>query len=355
MKRSNDHGNQQQFIKNTWYFAAYTEELEPGGLLSRKIAGVNVLIWANTAGEITAMEDSCPHRMVPLSLGKHEGDGVRCAYHGIKYGADGCLDNPYGPATKSLCPNIYTLVSRHGVLWVWLGNSELADPADIPEVAWIGDTPDTAIFRRHLLVEANHQLLVDNILDLSHADHLHPDTLGGGGISSAVNTVTVRDDGLTARWDWGGQPVLPLFRLTMPTPETIADSSIEVIWWPSGVMTLENKGKPVDHPDHPGYRVMSSHVMTPADDEHTHYFYAVNRNFLMDDAEFNKQMEAGFYQAFACEDKPLIEAQQAALGHQNIMDMGPRMFAIDKAPVQARRIFDKQLEAERTSGLQAAE
>ena len=33
--------------------------------------------------------DECPHRGAPLSLGRHEGDELVCAYHGWRFGPDG--------------------------------------------------------------------------------------------------------------------------------------------------------------------------------------------------------------------------------------------------------------------------
>jgi vanillate O-demethylase monooxygenase subunit len=267
----------------------------------------------------------------------------------MKFGSEGCLENPQGAIVSTLRPRQFPAISRHGVLWLWLGNPDEADPSHIPNLSFIASTPEHAIFKRHLPVAAGHQLLVDNILDLSHADFLHPATLGGGSISAAKTSVKQENARIVSRWDLRGYPCLPIFRLTMPTPDTITDGFIEVTWYPSGVMTLENAAKPVGHPGHSGYHVMSCHVMTPADAANTHYFYAVARDFKTEDAAFNEQMAAGFYGAFADEDKPIAEAQQAVLGGRDLMDLDPKMMACDRGAVTARRIFKRLLQAEQVA------
>ena len=39
-------------------------------------------------GRVVALEDRCPHRLLPLSKGKRVGDDVQCGYHGMTFDAD---------------------------------------------------------------------------------------------------------------------------------------------------------------------------------------------------------------------------------------------------------------------------
>lgn len=122
------------FVKNTWYVAAWSNEVEAEGLFSRTIIGVPLLIYRKSDGGIVAMEDRCCHRGAPLSIGRREGDCIRCMYHGLKYDAAGqCVE---APAQERIPPQArvrtFPVVERHRWICVWMGRAELADTSLIP-------------------------------------------------------------------------------------------------------------------------------------------------------------------------------------------------------------------------------
>ncbi len=57
-----------EFLRNVWYMAAWAEEVGEG-LLSRRIAGRKLVLFRAADGTPVALEDRCPHRFAPLSLG----------------------------------------------------------------------------------------------------------------------------------------------------------------------------------------------------------------------------------------------------------------------------------------------
>ena len=83
------------WIRNAWYVAAWTHEIEPGRIHARTIIDQPLVLYATSDGSIVALEDRCPHRFAPLSLGRLEGDALRCMYHGLKFAPDGkCIEIP---------------------------------------------------------------------------------------------------------------------------------------------------------------------------------------------------------------------------------------------------------------------
>jgi len=60
------------FPLNTWYVAARSEEIPSDRPLSRRICNIPMALFRNSAGVPAAVEDFCPHRGAPLSLGKVE-------------------------------------------------------------------------------------------------------------------------------------------------------------------------------------------------------------------------------------------------------------------------------------------
>ncbi|WP_176596217.1 aromatic ring-hydroxylating dioxygenase subunit alpha [Sphingobium sp. 15-1] len=335
------------FIRNCWYFAAWADELGEGERLARRIIGDPLLFWRQ-GGRLYAVTDSCPHRLAPLHMGRTEGETVHCGYHGLAFdGATGkCVHNPHGPITGALSIRAYPLVERHGVIWIWMGDADRADPAAIPDMGFIDEAPEHAFSKGYMYSAAGHKLLEDNILDLSHADYLHPATLGGGSITRTKAHVEERGDTLFVRWLAKDERAIPIFRPELPDPDMAADMWTEVLWHPDGVMLLRVGASPAGEPREAGIDTMNAHVMTPETETTTHYFYCNSRNYRVDDADYNAGMAKGLRIAFETEDKPMIEAQQRALGDVDLFERKPALLGIDNGSTRARRIYRRLVDAE---------
>lgn len=77
------------FLRNCWYVAGWESELPTANPIRRKIIGEPVVIFRDQGGVVHALEDRCAHRRAPLSMGRLEGDNIRCMYHGLLVGSDG--------------------------------------------------------------------------------------------------------------------------------------------------------------------------------------------------------------------------------------------------------------------------
>src|ERR1700758_870809 len=154
------------FLRQQWYAAAWDDEISPGAPLARVILGEPVLIWRSSDGSVSALADICPHRWAPLSAGRVDDTGVRCGYHGLRFDRTGrCAENPHGPVLASLHVHAYPLISRHGMIWIWMGDAaSKADPDAIPDLGFVDRTPPTALIRGYLYTKAGHHLLEDIIL-----------------------------------------------------------------------------------------------------------------------------------------------------------------------------------------------
>jgi len=338
------------FLCNCWYFAAWADELGEGTPLPRRIIGEAILFWRHGRA-LHAVADSCPHRLAPLHMGQIEGETIRCGYHGLEFsGATGrCTLNPHGAITGALTIRAYPCVERHGIIWVWTGEAERADPTAIPDMGFIDRAAEHAFSKGYMHTAANHKLLEDNILDLSHADYLHPHTLGGGSITKTRAHVEERGDTVFVQWLSSGEPAIPIFRCEMPDPDMATDMWTEVLWHPDGVMLLRVGATPEGKPREDGVDTWNAHIMTPETEGTTHYFYCNSRTYRTDDAAFNAAMAAGLRQAFETEDKPMIEAQQRALGTTDLFDRKPALLSIDNGSTRARRIHARLLAEERTA------
>lgn len=172
----------EKFLQNCWYCAGWQADVGLGSrdLVVRQIAGRSILLYRTPQGAIVAMEDRCPHRSAPLSLGRKEGDGIRCMYHGMLFGPDGHCRQV--PGMDQIPPGAQALtlaaVEKDGWIWVWLGDREHADPALICEA--VGpDDPDWVLKTNSIRIETNYRQEIANLADLSHVSWVHGDTFGG--------------------------------------------------------------------------------------------------------------------------------------------------------------------------------
>lgn len=139
--------------------------------------GRPIVFWRRQDGALCAIEDRCAHRNVPLSIGRCEGDDLRCLYHGLRFSASGrCVEVPgQRQVPASLQVRTYTVQEHGGLGWVWMGQPGGADPEAIPAVfpladdGWVGAT-------RAYDFAAPAELVAENLLDSTHYGYIH----GGG-------------------------------------------------------------------------------------------------------------------------------------------------------------------------------
>lgn len=346
-------------LKNVWYVAGWADELAEGRSVNRTIAGEPLLIFQDGDGAIAALLDRCPHRFAPLSRGWVDGGRVQCAYHGLVFDRAGvCVANPHGPVVKALRVPSFPVEARYGALWVWLGDPDLADTDDIPDFSPVADGDPAAVIRGYFPAEANHQLIVDNLLDLSHADYLHSalsDAAMKKGGPGAIEprypdppSVTNLGDRLLVQWGSENRPAIEFWSRELKDPEADADMYSEVLWHPNGTMLLTTGVTLSGTPRAAGAVSHGLHAITPEIGERSHYFFWITRNYRIDDAAFHAAMSAALTHAFAMEDAPMIEAQQARIRPHDLMELGPVLLGIDAAPVLARRIYAQRLAGEST-------
>lgn len=333
------------WLRNSWYQAGWAEELNAGESYVRTILDEPILFYRGADGAPAALLDRCPHRFAPLSAGRVEGDVVTCGYHGLAFGTDGtCVRNPHGPVTQAMRVRSYPVVERHTALWIWMGDPVAADPAAIPDLSFIDDTPEPARIAGYMPTQANYQLLTDNILDLSHADYLHPTTLGGIITGSKARSYE-KGDKVFAEWLSHDCEPPPAFKAMVP--EGKADIWTEVVWSAPALMVLGTGAKPTGVPRTPADESYTLHNMVPETATTTHYFFCSTRRFLVDDAAFSTYLRKVLAQAFQGEDKPMLEKQQARMGTDDLWSLKPILLPIDAAAVRVRRKLDKLILAER--------
>jgi len=333
------------WLRNCWYQAGWSDEVAESTPLTRIVLDEPILFYRRADGTAAALFDRCPHRFAPLSAGRIEGDQVVCGYHGLGFGADGaCTANPHGPITSKMRVKAYPLVERHLALWIWMGDPTLANAADIPDLSFIDETPDAARIRMYMPTRANYQLVTDNIMDLSHADYLHPDSLGGIMLGARASS-RERDGHIVAEWVSSDCVPPPAFA-PIVAPANRADIWTQVVWQAPGLMVLATAATHVGIARTAADESYTLHNMVPETDGTTHYFVCSTRRFLVEDEAFSAYLRGALEHAFRDEDKPMLEQQQARMGTTDLWALDPVLLPVDAAAVRVRRKLDAMIAAE---------
>jgi len=182
-------------FRNCWYMIAWSSEI---GRAPRRRLIMNepVALYRCEAGKAVALEDRCPHRNYPLSRGTLVGDNVQCGYHGLIVGTDGtCVHAPgQDRAPSTIQVKAYPLHEADGIVWIWMGIAK-PDPALLPDLSWLHEDGWTPWIDGYIHLKCQHQLLTENLLDISHLAHVHKSTMGSDPeiIARAETSVTATD------------------------------------------------------------------------------------------------------------------------------------------------------------------
>ncbi|WP_330215205.1 aromatic ring-hydroxylating dioxygenase subunit alpha [Pseudomonas sp. AM8] len=345
------------FLRNVWYAAAWGNEIKAGELFQRTLLNEPVVFFRDTQGNAQAIADRCPHRFAPLGMGILKGDAVRCPYHGLEFDGSGtCVHNPHGDGAipKAAKVKAYPLVERYSLLWIWMGDAQLADATLIPDFSCM-DEDRWYVGKRYLHARANYVLETDNIMDLSHIEFLHPSTLGGDGVKSALTSV--QEEGNTV---WSNRQtvaeIMPEFLYTAwNIPQgTPVDRWIDVRWDAPANMLLFSGAVATGLPRDKGVSTPIPHLFTPETETTTHYWFSVCFPKVMGEfvERFADEQAAAISRPFADEDLPMLEAQQRMMGAASFWDLKPVLLIGDAGAVRARRVLDRMIAAEQPAGAQ---
>ncbi len=167
-----------------WQPAALVDEFDPAldprmalrPLKAVRLMGQDLVLFRDADGRWGLLDRGCPHRGADLSFGRHEGDGLRCPFHGWKFDVEGnCLETPAEPLGSRLCEHVrqrsYPVLERGGVLFAWLGD-EGSVPPPFPDFDCFV-APASHCFAFKGLWQANWLQSFEVGIDPAHPSFLH--------------------------------------------------------------------------------------------------------------------------------------------------------------------------------------
>lgn len=343
----------ERFLKNSWYAAAWASEIGrkpfPQIMLNEP-----VVLFRREDGSLIALEDRCPHRRVPLSMGSIKGDAIQCGYHGMTFDGKGtCIFMPAQekiPAAARV--KSYPVIEKHTLVWVWMGDPALADPSSIPSfVVDTLDHPDWRHKRQRLHLQCNYRLLVDNLTDMLHLAYVHRSTVGNPAIDKNAGKMKLERGERhvrVERWMLNSEPP-PAFAAAMGHSGNVDRWHISN-YVPPSYFRLDLGAAPAGT-GAPEGRIDESHALirhnvnciTPETDRTCHYFWAeTNKSWKRDPGVTDTIFEA-VRLAFT-EDRHVLELQQRTI------DLNPQApevhMAVDAPGLHVRTILKRLIEEE---------
>ena len=230
-------------LLDMWYVVASSNDITDRPVAFKRL-GRNLVLWRDDAGAVHVLEDYCPHRGAPLSLGRMLDGRISCAYHGFEIDAAGVIANV--PATPD-CP----LVGRHavrvypvreiaGAIYVYFSDTPNVAPPEpvIPEEL---TSPEWSSFLFTTEWNCNWQIALDNRVDPIHGSFLHAGsfTLGYGRQDSLLKVTptthgftTERDNQRGVNIDWHEAEFRPgnimWVRTDIPYPPSVGGGSFRI-------------------------------------------------------------------------------------------------------------------------------
>ncbi|HTP38922.1 MAG TPA: aromatic ring-hydroxylating dioxygenase subunit alpha [Steroidobacteraceae bacterium] len=335
---------------NTWYVAGRSDEFgaQP---LARTICGQAMVLFRG-AGGIAALEDFCPHRGAPLSLGRVVDGNLVCGYHGLTLdGAGRVVAMPCQRVQAFPRARVYPVAERHGFVWVWPGDAAKSTVDSLPQFEWLGQ-PGWAYGGGMYHIACDYRLMIDNLMDLTHETYVHASSIGQPEIDeSPVETRTRGDEVITSRF-MHGIAAPPFWRMALRLNGLAED--VPVDRWqichftpPSHIMIevgVAHAGRGAHAaPDECKASSIVVDFITPETATSIWYFWGMARRFRPDDQALTDSIRDGQGRIFA-EDREMLERQQ----RNHLAWPGRRLMAlnIDSGGVRARKVIERMMERE---------
>ena len=138
-----------------------------------RLLGEDMVAFRDTSGRLGVLDEYCPHRLTSLWLGRNEGNGLRCVYHGWKFDVTGqCVDQMNEPRqfAEKIKTTAYAAIEAGGVIWVYMGPKDKQPPPPSFEWTRVRDR------QRHVtkvVEECNWLQALEGGIDTSHAPIMH--------------------------------------------------------------------------------------------------------------------------------------------------------------------------------------
>ena len=221
-------------LYDLWYPICPSSFVQERPVSMRRL-GYKIAVWRDAAGTIHALEDHCPHRGAPLSMGVNLGDRLACPYHGIEVRCDGTVTKvPASPGCTlegQRAARSFHVQDRHGAIWLYNSFAPYVEtppplvlPQELSDPAW-------SHFLCYTEWRGDYRYVIDNVMDPMHGTFVHKQShsMAEGDISAKFKLrktehgfMFEKDGQRDVNFDWTefGDTGTHWLRLAIPYPKT---------------------------------------------------------------------------------------------------------------------------------------
>ena len=287
------------FLRNAWYAAEISSRVASQPL-AVTLLRERIVLFRKQNGDPIALEDACPHRKLPLSRGRRQGDEIECGYHGLTFDGTGACTR--APGNQQIPPGArvrsYPGVDRYGLLWLWMGEPALADPALIVRIEHWGEPEYGCTDPDSMTMACNYLFITDNLLDPSHVAWVHPTSFGDENCKLTPLSTEAIDNGMiVSRWMLD-TPVAPFYQRFVKFQGTADRKQHYEVRFPSiaitkAIFTPAGTGGADGNLHRDAFSMDSYGFISPVDVDSSRYFFFQLRNFAAGDAEVSAAFASG--------------------------------------------------------------
>lgn len=347
-----------RLMRSYWQPVKRSQDVPDGTAHPLTVMGEQFTLYRGRDGRAAVLAPRCAHRLTALSVGTVEDGGLRCMFHGWKFGSDGrCLEAPGESEALVSKASVRSYPTReaYGLIFVFLG--EGAEPP----------FPDLGAFSREhghdfetaALLEAveyqrrcNFFSNVENGVDHAHVPFTHRLSADPNRTKDGFSPAAAHQTPITVRWG----------RSLIHTREIDEDSPYRATFLMPNALHLVVAGR---------NGLMEQFAWRVPIDDEVHVSFGVIGNFLTPEGvaalKRRREEDAARKGAFipAAEAAELIIAGKAAitdfLDHPDLVNLedhvaqvgmgrladrnNERLGESDKGVVQVRRLWRRHLDA----------
>jgi vanillate O-demethylase monooxygenase subunit len=336
------------YPRNCWWVAATSAEVTTTPF-QRWLLDTPVALYRTAAGQPVALDDRCPHRWAPLSEGQVDGEIITCPYHGARFEPDGkCVAFPAQKAVPgTMQVRSFPLIERGPYIWIWMGDEAARQAADLPpDYAWSA-APEWTLASDTYELGANYMLLHENLLDLTHFNHVHAKTFQ---FENWTPSPSFHADGNRVGFEnsYAKDDLNEHERMLVGLGYPGAERNVADCWFEtpalhqvtSTVFINPESGAPFQ------YLTRINHMVTPVSATQSHYWWLVGTNEPL--PEPIRTGYATMIKSAYLEDKVVLESIQRTLDRDPRGSSYPELsFQSDGGGILARRALERILAAER--------
>jgi phenylpropionate dioxygenase-like ring-hydroxylating dioxygenase large terminal subunit len=220
-------------LYDLWYPICPSSFIQERPVSLRRL-GYKIAVWRDATGAVHALEDHCPHRGAPLSMGVNLGDRLACPYHGIEVRCDGTVTKvPASPGCTlegTRAARDFHIIERHDAIWLFNSRHHVDAPPPLLLPAELED-PQWSSFLCYTEWRGDYRYVIDNVMDPMHGTFVHKQShsMAEGDISAKFKLrktehgfMFEKDGQRDVNFDWTefGDTGTHWLRLAIPYPKT---------------------------------------------------------------------------------------------------------------------------------------